>query len=157
MPAFTTLWNNHPNIKGDTPVLDKQVYENQCAINMSAALLRSGVNMNSFHGVRSWEKDKPKYAIRAQELADWLAKQAPNLHAGFSKHSGKEVFDKIGKKQGMIFFQNYWGPGMQGDHIDLWNGVRLTTLSSWPRIHLHLSGGGWSDFRKSQSVWFWEL
>lgn len=37
MPAFVTRWSNHPNIKGDVPLLDKAVYENQCAINLSAA------------------------------------------------------------------------------------------------------------------------
>ena len=36
MPAFARLWSNHPNVKGDAPLLDKTVYENQCAINMSA-------------------------------------------------------------------------------------------------------------------------
>ena len=46
MPEFVPMWNNHPNIKGDTPVLDKRTYENQCAINMSVAWLRSGMKLN---------------------------------------------------------------------------------------------------------------
>lgn len=76
MPAFATLWSNHPNIKGDAPLLDKKVYENQCAINLSAALIRSGISMNGYIGAWSWEKGKPKYAIRAQELANWLTTPA---------------------------------------------------------------------------------
>ncbi len=73
MPAFATLWSNHPNIKGDTPLLDKKVYENQCAVNMGAAWLRSGMTLAGYTGALSWEKDKPKYPIRAQELANWFA------------------------------------------------------------------------------------
>ncbi|HVK54554.1 MAG TPA: T6SS effector amidase Tae4 family protein [Burkholderiales bacterium] len=64
---------------------------------------------------------------------------------------------------GIIFFQNYWGPGNQGDHIDLWNGARLTALDSWLRIHvrvgsfgLHSLGFG-SDLEKSASTWFWAV
>ena len=62
--------------KGDAPLLDKKVYENQCAINLSAALIRSGISMNGYIGAWSWEKGKPKYAIRAQELANWLTTPA---------------------------------------------------------------------------------
>lgn len=47
MPAFATVWSHHPNVKGEGPLLDKRVYENPCAINLSAALLRSGVSMTN--------------------------------------------------------------------------------------------------------------
>lgn len=126
MPSFTKLWANHPNVKGENPLLDKRVYQNQCAINLYAALERSGVNFKAFRGQLSWQKDKPKYAIRAQELANWLA--SPFGKSGgvgmpeVQKFSGKEVFEKIRGKRGIIFFQNYYGPGNQGDHIDLWDG-----------------------------------
>ncbi len=163
MPAFTTLWSNHPNIKDDAPLLDKKVYENQCAINMSAAWIRSGMNLSGYTGALSWEKEKPKYAIRAQELANWFATPRSHLHANVQKFGGKNVFDAIKSKPGIIFFQNYWGAGNQGDHIDLWNGSRLTDWRTWARIHmrigefgLHNLGAG-SDFQKAASVWFWAL
>lgn len=73
MATFAELWKNHPNITGEEPLLDKRQYENQCAINLYAALQRSGINVKSFHGQLSWQKDKPRYAIRAQEVANWLA------------------------------------------------------------------------------------
>jgi len=107
MPNFQTIWNNHPNIKGETPLLDPKVYANQCAINLSAALIKSQVPLTGFRGI--------------------------------------------------IFFQNYWGTGNQGDHIDLWNGTRLTHWSSWARIQLHISGGSWSDYRKAEAIWFWGI
>lgn len=161
MPAFSTLWGNHPNIKGDAPILDKAVYENQCAINLGAAWLRSGMTFSGYTGALSWEKDKPKYPIRAQELADWFATPRSHLPSRVQKFGGKEVFEKINGKTGILFFQNYWGSGDQGDHIDLWNGSRLTDWRTWARIHIRLGEyglhnlGAGSDFRKAASVWFW--
>jgi hypothetical protein len=158
MPTFDTFWSNHPTIKGDAPLLDNKAYENQCAIGVSAALIRSGVDMKSYTGVWSWEKDKPKYAIRAHELAVWLSRQNPNLPTKVEKFSGKVVFDKIKGRRGIIYFRHYWGPGNQGDHIDFWNGNRLTDWTSWIRIQGGIViPGVWSDFEKSESVWFWPL
>ena len=156
--AFSALWNNHPNIKSEEPLLDKEEYENQCAINLYAALERSDVDITTFHGQLSWQKDKPKYAIRAQEVADWLATPNGIIAGRVQKFSGKNAFDRIKGKKGIIFFQNYHGAGRQGDHIDLWNGSRLTHLFSWLRIQLHVSlEGRWSDYRKAESVWFWSV
>lgn len=120
MPSFATLWNNHPHVKGEGALLDKRVYENQCAINLSAALIRSGINMTSYNGTWSWQKDKPKYAIRAQELANWLATGGSRLATKVEKLQGAEVFGEVaGKKgipdrSGIVFFQNYWGAGQPG-------------------------------------------
>jgi len=33
-PSFATLWSDHPNIKGDDDLLDKDTYKDQCAINV---------------------------------------------------------------------------------------------------------------------------
>ncbi len=158
MPTFSTLWNNHPNVKDETPLLDKRQYPNQCAINIFATLQRSGVNVNSFHGQLSWQKGNPKYAIRAQEVANWLASSANPLHSKVQKFSGDEVFDKIDSLRGVIFFQNYWGPGNQGDHIDLWNGSRLTHWLTWFQIHARIGSIGFrSDLRESEAIWFWHI
>ena len=158
MPSFIKLWSNHPNVKGDDSLLDRETYENQCAINLSATLLRSGVNMTSYNGQWSWQKSKPKLAIRAQQLADWMASPVNPLNSKVEKYSGSEVFDKIKGRSGVIFFQNYWGINHQGDHIDLWNGYRLTDWASWIRIYarFHSYGLG-TDYRKAESVWFWPL
>ncbi|WP_074687063.1 T6SS effector amidase Tae4 family protein [Paracidovorax citrulli] len=45
--------------------------------------------------------------------------------------TGTDLFKSIHGRTGILFFRNYWGPGRQGDHIDLWNGSRVTALSSW--------------------------
>ncbi len=158
MPAFASLWSNHPNIKGSTPLLDKKVYENQCAINMGETWLRSGMSLDGYTGARSWEKDKPKYPIRAQELAEWFASPRSHLPFKVQKFGGKEAFEKISGKTGILFFQNYWGPGNQGDHIDLWNGSRLTHWISWLQIHARIGSVGInSDLRKAESIWYWAV
>ena len=161
MATFAQLWAHHPNIKGDGPLLDKAVYQNQCAINVSAALLRSGVDMSRYTGVWSWEKDKPKYAIRAEELARWLATGAAHLPTKLSQFVGKDVahaFDKIDDKTGIIFLKDYYGPGMSGDHIDLFNGSRMTERTSWIRINWGISWDSvWSDFKKAKEIWFWQM
>lgn len=161
MPTFAQLWANHPVIKGDTPLLDSAVYQNQCAINMSAALLRSGVDMRTYPGAKSWQKDKPKYAIRAEELANWLATGAAHLPTKLIKFAGEDVksaFDKIDGKTGIIFLQDYYGPGLSGDHIDLFNKNRMTNLSSWFRIATGFSyEGRWSDYKKSKTIWLWDM
>ncbi|NJM33031.1 MAG: hypothetical protein HC848_09530 [Limnobacter sp.] len=158
MLAFATLWSNHPNIKGDTPVLDKNVYENQCAINTGAAWLRSGMSLSGYTGALSWEKDKPKYPIRAQELANWFTTPYSHLPFKLQKLGGKEAFDTIRGKTGIVFFQNYWGQGNQCDHIDLWSGSRLTHWISWLQIHARIGSVGInSDLRKSESIWFWAV
>ena len=59
---------------------------------------------------------------------------------------------------GIVFFRNYWGPGRQGDHIDLWDTQRLTDISSWLRLRYGVSWDGyWSNYLKSESIWFWNV
>jgi Type VI secretion system (T6SS), amidase effector protein 4 len=160
---FQTLWKNHPTIKGDAPLLDRKTYANQCAINLSASLIRAGVPLKDFHGALSWDKGPIKYALRAQELADWLAFKSRFLGKSCIKIGADDFNKSIANQNGIIFFKNYWGAGNQGDHIDLWNGSRLTDWRSWARINirfgsygLHNLGAG-SDFKKAEAVWFWGI
>ena len=158
MPTFATLWYNQPVIKGESSLLDRGTYEYQCAVNLSAALMRSGVNMKSYNGQLSWEKGNPKYAIRAQQLADWLASPVNPLYSKVEKYSGVEVFNKTSARSGVIFFKNYWGANHQGDHIDLWNGFRLTHIRSLAQIYLRIGSIGLdADFKMAESVWFWPI
>jgi len=158
MPGFVTLWANHPTIRGDVPLLDRATYPNQCAINVGAAIIRSGNDMRTFKGTWSWQKDKPRYPIRAQELADWLNSPGAQMPARVERLPGNGFEEKMADRTGIVFFQNYWGPGQQGDHIDLWNGARLTDWTSWVRIQGRISIPGlWSDYAKAASVWFWKM
>lgn len=167
MANFITLWNHHPVVKGEKYLLDNKVYTDQCAINVGAAMMRSGYDFKGYPGVKSWQKEGPKYPIRAQELADWLATAAGKMPFKAARYKGKEikdkakgedVFDTLSNKTGIIFLQNYWGPGRQGDHIDLWNGSRMTARSSWFRVATGISWEGqWTDYLQAESVWFWAI
>ena len=64
---------------------------------------------------------------------------------------------KIAGKKGIIYFEDYWlrpedrPERPTGDHIDLWNGSRLTEVSSWLRVQLGISYEGvWSDLEKAK-------
>ncbi|WP_354354099.1 T6SS effector amidase Tae4 family protein [Variovorax boronicumulans] len=125
---------------------------------MGTAFIRSSVDLSSFRGVYSWQKDSPKYPIRAQELANWLDSGTSGLMSRTEKYSGKEGFEKIAGRTGIVFIQNYWGEGRQGDHIDLWNGRRMTELMSYFRVQWHLSWEGTlTDMRVAQAIWFWQV
>jgi hypothetical protein len=164
MATFATLWGNHPHVRREAPLLDPRTYENQCAINLSASLIRSNIDMKSFRGQWSWQKDKPRYAIRAQELAEWLSVASAAIPTHTERLPGPEAFGEeqgkpgIKNRAGIVFFQNYWGPGAQGDHIDLWNGTRLTDLASLARIYMRFGSFGLgTDYRKAKSVWFFPV
>ncbi|WP_431260597.1 T6SS effector amidase Tae4 family protein [Roseateles chitinivorans] len=105
--------------------------------------------------------DKPKYPIRAEELATWLDKNAAVLPGKIQKSTGKDVatsFEKIKGKQGVIFIKDYYGPGLSGDHIDLSKESRMTDTSSWFRIATGFAiQGFWSDYRKAKAIWFWQM
>ena len=100
----------------------------------------------------------------AQELANWLG---PKRFPGCPQpetYTGRDAFEQIRGRSGIIFLANYWqrdnekGATRTGDHIDLWNGSRMTAYSSWFRVHLGVSWEGvWSDFRGASKVLFWAI
>jgi hypothetical protein len=167
--VFTTLWSNYPNSK---PYVDKsgnppKGYENQCAIKVSQALQLSGVDMASFKGATASVAGK-RLVIRAEELATWLKKRKiPGVGSPLNI-TGADWQDKAKNKKGIIYFANYWKregeKSPSGDHIDLWNGSRLTasgfegTVVTLLRFGLGVSSGpGFSDLGKSTEILLWEM
>ena len=136
---WKTVWDNHPY-----PVspCDTGLFGNQCAIRMGVALAKSGVNLASFTGARCWSnlKHSPKHILRAQELADWLAKQKAIVGKA-SKRKKVTSADYIGKT-GIVFFKDGWASG--GDHIDVWDGHAL-------------KAGRPEYFALGKEIWFWAL
>ncbi|MEN8518039.1 type VI secretion system amidase effector protein Tae4 [Burkholderia sp. RS02] len=179
--TFSELWDAYPS---GTPY-DNPAYTNQCAIRVSVALHRVGVDMKSF----SSKLVKPlggqssigrillhgkATATRANELGAWL-----NLlpFAGLGKVervTGPDWESKIRGRTGIVMFDGYWvrdgeaAENASGGHIDLWNGRRLT-ISSLPNVfatfgrvlgrHSFRPGRefGWSDLRNSNQILFWEI
>lgn len=162
---FETIWQNYPN---EAPCRNPKTgaippaFSNQCAMRVGYALEKSGVSFASFRGGRCpYAPQNSGMVASAQELADWLGQ--PRF-AGCPKpevYTGKTAFDKIADRTGIIFLANYWqragekGATRTGDHIDLWNGSRMTAYSSWFRVHLGISwDGSWSDFRGASKALF---
>lgn len=155
MAKFDSLWKNHPTVESlidDFPCKKNgsKAFENQCAIRMGVAFGKSGINMDSFKGAKCWYGHNPSHILRAEELANWL-KSPFSPYKQRIEFEGVNGFDSIFGKKGIVFFKDYYGPGNQGDHIDLWNGSRLTRFSSW--FDFSFFGGG--RHYKDATVWFW--
>lgn len=158
MPGFATLWNNHPTVTREAPLLDRRLCPHQCAVRLHAALERSGVDFSSFPGLLSAQEGRPPYAIRAHELAEWLDSDAAPLDSKAEMLTGAEVFGRIDLLTGIAYFRHFWGPDKQGSHIDLWNGERLTGWTTWLQVHARVGRFGLrSDFRGSECIWFWRI
>ncbi|WP_175822599.1 type VI secretion system amidase effector protein Tae4 [Burkholderia sp. BCC0419] len=142
--TFKSLWDAHPS--GNPH--DDPAYTNQCAIRISVALHRVGVDMKSFSsrlvrplgGQRSIGRillNGKATATRANELGSWLNLQP---FAGIGKAeviTGADWEAKIKGRTGIVMFDGYWARAGEselnasGGHIDLWNGSRMTMNGFW--------------------------
>jgi hypothetical protein len=113
-------------------------------------------------------------ATRASELAEWL-QRTPFCFCPLAQNiTGKDWQSKIKGTTGVVYFADYWirtganGKPIErnptGDHIDLWNGVRMTasgfsgTLVTIARFGLGVrSGPGFSDLGNSKRILFWRF
>jgi hypothetical protein len=173
--TFSKLWESYP---GGHPYSDSKTgkppkgYENQCAIKVSKAIHGAGIQMKSFNGA-SVTMDDLKTAVVATQLADWLKLQP---FCGLPKEpeniTGKEWESKIKSRSGIIYFENYWHRQGEtkvatGDHIDLWNGSKLTpnAVNNVRRLGLNsvqwlpwpLDDLNFSDLGNSTKILFWEV
>jgi len=171
---FDALWKAYPSGKPSQAkdAHGNLLYTNQCAIKVSVALHKVGVEMKSFSGAHT-VLDGKRAALRAEELAAWLNKMPfCGLPSKADPVTGPDWKDKVKGRTGIIFFGDYWTrdgesqANASGDHIDLWNKSALTpSIESTLRFRLGISrmpnllgSGNWySDLDKSKSVLFWEI
>lgn len=169
---FSDLWakypSSHPCVDPKTGK-DPKGYEDQCAIKVSFALEKSGIKMKSFSGaICPSAYAKGRWAIRAQELADWLIERPFCGCPKVENVTGENYETTIKTRTGIIFYKDYWTRAGErtpsGDHIDLWNGSRLTAsglegfLTTVARFYIGIqSGPNFSDLRKSKRILFWEI
>lgn len=169
---FADLWSGYP--KTGTPYLDSRGnvptgYENQCAIRVSVSLGGAGLTMKSFKGSAVTVSGK-KAAVRAQEMADWLKLQPfCGLPTEPEDITGEGWQGKIKGRTGIVFFKDYWQRqgerNATGDHIDLWNGSKMTATGAMIRAHAFMRFtlgidsffGMYSDLGKSTQILFWEI
>jgi RHS repeat-associated protein len=161
---FDRLWSGYPSKK---PYVDPKTgrpppgYRDQCAIQLSVAFHNAGIDMKSFGGSGVIRLHGNRTAIRAQEFADWLKRTSIDGVGRPEVITGADWADRIEDRTGVVFFGDYWlrADGQRtGDHIDLWNGSRMTSWSSWIRVQagLHLDGL-WSDYGRSKTIIFWPV
>ncbi len=175
MVKFKSLWASHPTIKGDgVPCKTKSVknFDNQCAIRVGAALARCGVDTKEIPGARHcWQHDSGEgHVLSAEELANGLEKVIIPGVQKVIKHTPEKFLESTKGVTGIVFFKDYWYRSTDqqgspsGDHIDLWNGSRLTDWATWARFHLRIRGYGMhtlsddvSDFLASKEIRFWRV
>ncbi len=129
--TFRELWNSYPS---GNPY-NNPAYDNQCAIRLSVALHRVGIQMKSFSsklvrplaGQASIGRivlDGKATATRANELGEWLKLQP---FAGLEKPeniTGKDWVSRVKGRTGIVMFDGYWtrdgesGGNASGGHID---------------------------------------
>ncbi|MCX5541828.1 type VI secretion system amidase effector protein Tae4 [Paraburkholderia sp. CNPSo 3076] len=171
--SFQELWSAYPD--EEDPFRDSKTGEvppyadNQCAIRLSIALHNVGVEMKSFRGEGQIRIDGKRTALRASEMAHWL-----NLKpfAGLPTPediTGSDWQEKIRGRTGIVFFSGYWARKTDkngqttGDHIDLWNGKKLTSpgmegrVNSFMRFTLGVSSAWYADLGKAKKILFWEI
>lgn len=166
--TFKKLWDSHPEIHGDeNPCRNHdghKAFDDQCAIRIGVALSRCGYDVTRLTGaVFCWYHPKREgHILRAEELANALVKTPIPGVGKVVKVTPRNFANILRGQTGIIFFKDYWQRGGEsfrnrsGDHIDLWNGARLTTKTSYFRIQWGISlAGRFSDFFKSKEIWFW--
>lgn len=173
--TFAKLWAAYP---GGHPYVDAKTgkpppgFSNQCAIKVSIAIHGAGIEMKSFRGA-AVKMNGLTTAYVAEQLAGWLKLQPfCGLPPAAEDIAGKDWQDKIKARKGIIFFANYWRrPGetttATGDHIDLWNGSRLTAnapnlvrrlgITSIQWLPGPLADYNFSDLGSSTTILFWEV
>ena len=151
-PTFADLWANHPSNAtppDGTPCRTNGAsnFTNQCVIRFGLSLVRSGISLDSYPGAFCWHGHGRQHPLRVEEMKLWLNSTA----AGFVGQAEISRRDATGTQRtsadyadrtGLAVFRNFYGPGNQGDHVDLWNGNRL-------------GGGNNSYFERSEEIWFW--
>ncbi|MEM5449141.1 type VI secretion system amidase effector protein Tae4 [Paraburkholderia guartelaensis] len=169
--TFQELWDNYP----DGNPYDNPAYPDQCAIRMSVAFHRVGVDMKSFSsklvkplsGQPSIGRillDGEVTATRANELGEWLKLQ-PFAGLGKAENiTGANWVSKVKDRAGVIMFDGYWTRdgesqgNASGGHIDLWNGEKLTGFGTGVRVSWNIVIPGiWSDFRSSRAILFFPI
>lgn len=148
MVTFNELWENHPWLKDATERPCSGGHDNQCAIRLGVAFLRSNISLASYRGVFCWSGHGREHPLRAEEMKVWLNSSGADF-VGSAEIAQRRAGAPISHhaylgRTGIVMWRNFWGAGNQGDHIDLWNGEEI-------------AHGTLDFFIRSEEVWFWAL
>jgi Type VI secretion system (T6SS), amidase effector protein 4 len=146
--TFNDLWEAYPTEDSPCSNSNGQAhFDNQCSIRMGICLIDAGVNLASCRAVRCWHGHGRRHILRAQELADWLkGRDGRRVFGTVERQKSPVAYNQYSGKNGIVFCRNFWGPGNQGDHIDLWDGSANVMRT-----------GALDYISRSQEVWFWHI
>jgi len=168
MIKFNVLWKNFPDKSSirakcqNKQKTSSSPFGNYCAINLSEALIKSGVSTAGSKATKCWGHSGLKHILLAEVMASWLNKLNFSWLGKLQKVDAKSFQDTLNGKTGIIFFKDYWQrgnesfPNRSGDHIDLWNADAITSGGMLSRSVYEFFGVV-SDLNKSKEVWFWEI
>lgn len=160
---FSDLWKAYPD---DAPC-NKDKFSNQCAIKVGHALAKCGVDTTKLvpKSRHCWFHDYSLgHVLAAEELAAALEKvRIPGINIP-SNIEPKNFSERIAGRKGIIFFKDYWTRSSDapntptGDHIDLWNGSRLTDWKTYFRVQWGIViPNVWSDLEAATTITFWQV
>ena len=163
MIKFEDLWKNYPD-EDPCDAKDKKgnkLFSNQCAIRVSYAMKKSGVDFTTFPQKRKcWIHPGQDHILAAAELADWIQKSNIANLLTTENITGSQWRSKIVSRTGIICFEDYYlrSDGSGGDHIDLWNKDKLTGIGSYFRTRFNIIIPSiWSDLGKSKKIRFFPI
>ena len=168
MSKFNELWNNFPEknlIRArcqNKQASSSSPFSNYCAINLSDALIKTGISTIGAKAKKCWGHSGMKHILLAEELAAWLTKSNFSWLGSAIQVNPKSFQDELEGKTGIVFFKDYWQRGSEsfpdrsGDHIDLWNKDEITSGGMTTRA-IYEFFGVVSDLNQSKEVWFWEV
>jgi hypothetical protein len=140
---FDRLWAAYPQLYHPCQASDGTPhFENQCAIRFGIALIDGGIDVRGVGGVRCWYGHGSRHLLRGEEIAAWM-RSNPSVFGQVRIYHSVDQSLFTGRR-GLIFCRNFWGPGNQGDHIDLWN-------------RTYMASGNPAYISRSEEVWFWEV
>lgn len=166
---FAALWDAYPGLfDDDNPCRLKDghmAFDNQCAIRLGTALAKCGYDVTKLQAQFCWHHPKSAgHIIRAEELANALKRRPPPGVFPAIKIEVENFDSVLQGVSGIIFFKDFWRRDNEGfvnrsgDHIDLWNGTRLTSYFSYFRVHFDVHWSGvFSDYFDSNEIWFWRM
>jgi hypothetical protein len=152
MATFNDLWINHPSNwvpPNNFPCKDKKgkVHDalyNQCAIRLGLSFQGAGIDTSTLSGSRCWNRHGKKHILKVKNIVPWIEKNTSLIGCKPKVPHKKVTFAKFAGLKGICYFQNFYGAGNQGDHVDLWNGF-------W------IAKGDLDYFGRSEEVWFWQF
>lgn len=125
----------------DDLVKQNQGYINTCAVRMSIALLKSGVNFTGRLKIKNGLYNGKMVEPGAKLLADQLMK--PHVFGKPEIYKPSDFLSKVKNRKGVVLFWKITGYG--GGHIDL---VEVKDAVSVCNSNCYF---------QSKEIWFWEL